>query len=85
MSSRGAKTENGHVTTTEYKLKDGKMVEDAKVLVGTSSKQHGLPDYAHSPNSNTSKKILMEVLENLEIMMKQDFRLLKLDTILSNL
>ena len=25
MSSRGAKTENGHVTTTEYKLKDGKI------------------------------------------------------------
>ncbi len=55
MSSRGAKTENGHVTTTEYKLKDGKMVENAKVL------------------------------ENLEIMIKQDFRLLKLATILSNL
>lgn len=56
MSSRGAKTENGHVTTTEYKFKDGKMVEDAKVLVGTSSKQHGLPDYAHSPNSKYIKE-----------------------------
>jgi hypothetical protein len=56
MSSRGAKTENGHVTTTEYKLKDDKMVDDAKVLVGATSKQHGLPDYAHSPNSKYIKE-----------------------------
>ena len=33
MSSRGVKTINGHVTTNEYELKDGKMVYDAKVLV----------------------------------------------------
>lgn len=56
MSSRGAKTENGHVTTTEYELKDNKMVEDAKVLVGSTSKQHGLPDYAHTPRSKYIKE-----------------------------
>ena len=56
MSSRGAKTENGHVTTDEYKLKDGKMVYDAKVLIGATPKQHGLPDYAHSPNSKYIKE-----------------------------
>lgn len=36
------------ITTAD---KDGKMIEDTKVLVRASSKQHGLPDYAHSPNS----------------------------------
>lgn len=56
MSSRGAKTKNGHVTTDEYELKDGKMVIDAKVLVGTSGKQHGLPDFAHSQNSKYIKE-----------------------------
>ena len=54
MSSRGSKTKNGHVTTTEYQTV--RMVEDAKVLQGTSSKQHGLPDYSHSPNSNYIKE-----------------------------
>ncbi|MBP5492753.1 MAG: hypothetical protein J6Y08_07900 [Clostridiales bacterium] len=48
MSSRGAKAKNGHVTTTEYETK--RMVGDAKVLVGKTSNQHGLPDYSHSPN-----------------------------------
>lgn len=56
MSSRGAKTENGHVTTAEYKLKDNKKVEDAKVLIGSTSKQHGLPDYAHTQNSKYIKE-----------------------------
>ena len=56
MSSRGAKTENGHVTTTEYHLKDDKMVYDAKVLVGATKRQHGLPDYCHSPNSKYIKE-----------------------------
>ena len=37
MSSRGAVTKNGHVTTDEYQSKDGKMVHDAKVLTGTTS------------------------------------------------
>lgn len=54
MSSRGAKIENGHVTTSEYKTV--KTIEDAKVLVGTSSQQHGLPDYSHSPNSKYIKE-----------------------------
>ena len=56
MSSRGAVIENGHVTTDEYQSKDGKKVCDAKVLIGTTSKQHGLPDYAHSPNSKYIKE-----------------------------
>lgn len=56
MSSHGAVTKNGHVTTDEYQSKDGKMVYDAKVLTGTTSKQHGLPDYAHSPNSKYIKE-----------------------------
>ena len=55
MSSRGAKVKNGHVTTQEYHMKDGKMVFDAKVLVGATKQQHGLPDYAHSPNSKSIK------------------------------
>ncbi len=56
MSSRGAKTENGHVTTNEYRLKNNKTVLDAKVLIGTSPKNHGLPDYAHSPGSKYIKE-----------------------------
>lgn len=51
MSSRGAVTKNGHVTTDEYQSKNDKTVYDATVLIGTSKQQHGLPDYAHSPNS----------------------------------
>lgn len=51
MSSRGSVIANGHVTTTEYQLKDGKMVYDAKVLVGTTKRHHSLPDYSHSPCS----------------------------------
>lgn len=54
MSSRGAKIENGHVTTSEYQT--AKMIEDAKVLVGATPQQHGLPDYAHSPNSKYIKE-----------------------------
>ncbi len=50
MSSRGALIKNGHVTTTEYRLKDGKLVYDAKVLIGTTPQQHGLPDFSHTPN-----------------------------------
>jgi len=30
--------------------------QDAKVLVGATSKQHGLPDFAHSPNSKYIKE-----------------------------
>ncbi len=56
MSSRGSKTANGHVTTNEYHLKDEKMVHDAKVLVGATKQQHGLPDYSHSPNSKYIKE-----------------------------
>lgn len=56
MSSRGSKTKNGHVTTNEYHLKDNKMVFDAKVLVGTTKQQHGLPDYSRSPNSKYIKE-----------------------------
>jgi hypothetical protein len=48
MSSRGAKIENGHVTTDEYCSEQ--QVYDAKVLKGSNNKYHGLPDYAHSPN-----------------------------------
>lgn len=50
MASRGSKTNNGHVTTNEYELKNNKTVYDAKVLIGKTTKQHGLPDYAHTPN-----------------------------------
>ena len=56
MSSRGAKTQNGHVTTTEYQLKGSKMINDAKVLVGSTKQQHGLPDFAHSPDSKYIKE-----------------------------
>lgn len=56
MSSRGALAKNGHVTTDEYMLKNGKMVDDAKVLIGRTPKQHGLPDYAHSPNRKYIKE-----------------------------
>ncbi len=56
MSSRGSKTRNGHVTMDEYRLKDNKMVYDAKVLVGATRRQHGLPDYSHSPNSKYIKE-----------------------------
>ena len=56
MSSRGSKTENGHVTTNEYRLKNGKMIYDAKVLIGATKQQHGLPDYSHSPNSKYIKE-----------------------------
>lgn len=56
MSSRGAVTQNGHVTTDEYQSKNNKMIHDAKVLTGATSKQHGLPDYAHSPNSKYIKE-----------------------------
>lgn len=57
MSSRGSRALNGHTTTDEYKLKasDG-YVYDAKVLVGTSSKYHGLPDYSHTPNNKYIKE-----------------------------
>ena len=48
MASRGAVTNNGHVTTSEY-YEDHKVV-DAKVLKGQGN-NHGLPDYAHSKNS----------------------------------
>lgn len=51
MSSRGSVAINGHVTTSEYKMKtSNSYIHDAKVLVGTSSKYHGLPDYSHTPN-----------------------------------
>ena len=53
MSSRGAVTANGHVTTDEYTT--SKMVHDAKVLTGNGGK-HSLPDYAHSPNSKYIKE-----------------------------
>ena len=56
MSSRGAKARNGHVTTNEYRLKNEKKVYDAKVLEGVTKQQHGLPDYAHSPNSKYIKE-----------------------------
>lgn len=56
MSSRGSKTTNGHVTTNEYQLKNGKMIHDAKVLIGATNQQHGLPDYSHSPNRKYIKE-----------------------------
>lgn len=56
MSSRGARVRNGHVTTTEYEPKNGKTVYDAEVLIGTSPQNHGLPDYAHSPDSKYIKE-----------------------------
>jgi hypothetical protein len=57
MSSRGSKAQNGHITTTEYKLKNPySYIYDAKVLIGTSSKNHGLPDYSHTPNRKYIKE-----------------------------
>lgn len=57
MSSRGSKAKNGHITTTEYKLKsDGGYIFDAKVLVGTTSQSHSLPDYSHTPNRKYIKE-----------------------------
>ena len=57
MSSRGSKATNGHVTTNEYQLKTSdSYVHDAKVLVGTSSRHHGLPDYSHTPNRKYIKE-----------------------------
>ena len=57
MSSRGSKIVNGHVTTTEYKMKTpDSYVFDAKILIGTSKKIHGLPDYSHTPNSKYIKE-----------------------------
>lgn len=48
MSSRGARAKNGHVTDSEYKIV--KTIGEAKVLEGAGN-NHGLPDYAHSPNA----------------------------------
>lgn len=57
MSSRGSKATNGHVTTTEYKMKaPDSYIDDAKILVGASSRHHGLPDYSHTPNSKYIKE-----------------------------
>lgn len=53
MSSRGAVTENGHVTTSEYE--NVEEVYDAKVLVGKDGR-HGLPDYSHSSNRKYIKE-----------------------------
>lgn len=53
MSSRGARTRNGHVTTTEFTCSH--TVYDAKVLIGTGN-NHGLPDYAHTPNRKYIKE-----------------------------
>ena len=54
MSSRSAKTKNGHVTTEEYE-ESGKNVFDAIVLKGKSG-NHGLPDYSHTPNRKYIKE-----------------------------
>lgn len=53
MASRGAVAKNGHVTTSTYKVV--RQVFDAKVLVGAKH-AHGLPDYAHTPNSKYIKE-----------------------------
>ena len=53
MSSRGAFTQNGHVTTHEYETDH--MIYDAKVLRGTGGR-HGLPDYSHTPNRKYIKE-----------------------------
>lgn len=47
MSSRGSKAINKHVTTHEYR--ESHKVYEASVLVGNNG-NHGLPDYAHTPN-----------------------------------
>lgn len=57
MSSRGSIVKNSHITTNEYKLKTpDSYVLDAKVLVGTSPKNHGLPDFSHTPNRKYIKE-----------------------------
>lgn len=48
MSSRGAVIKNGHITTSEYTVKY--EIDDMKILVGIGN-NHGLPDFAHTPNS----------------------------------
>lgn len=53
MSSRGAVTKNGHVTTDEYQSKDGKMVHDAKVLTGTTSSSMVFPTMLTAQIVNT--------------------------------
>ena len=50
MSSRGSYATNGHVTTYEYTTIYVDNV-GGKVLVGTTSKSHSLPDYSHTLNS----------------------------------
>lgn len=47
MSSRSARTRNGHVTTSEFKTI--RTLHEGKVLIGTGN-NHGLPDYSHTPN-----------------------------------
>lgn len=42
--------------TTEYQPKEGKTINDAEVLTGTSPQNHGLPDYAHSPDAKYIKE-----------------------------
>ena len=49
MSSRGAKTKNGHVTTDEYMSTGYVSDPNAKILIGQKGK-HGLPDFSHTPN-----------------------------------
>jgi len=48
MSSRGARTKHGYVTTDEYALDH--FNSEAKVLIGLNG-NHSLPDYAHTPGA----------------------------------
>lgn len=72
MSSRGAFTKNGHVTTAEYHVDH--LVLDAKVLKGNSG-AHGLPDYAHSHDSIYVKENYDGTFRELRIYNPKDGRL----------
>ena len=54
MSSRGSAAENGHITDTEY-LTIFVTKTGVKILVGSNSSYHSLPDLAHTPNSVYAK------------------------------
>ena len=78
MSSRGSKSKNGHVTTTEYK-KEGNLVGgDGKILVGKNNKFHSLPDYSHSPNAKYIKLEKDGSLKEIRIYNEEGFPILEI-------
>lgn len=78
MSSRGSLARNGHVTTTEYQLSDGKTVYDAEVLEGADGHSHGLPDYGHSPDAKYIKENTNGSFREMRIYDENGFPLLEI-------